>query len=357
MAQVLRSRSEYSSLELGVYNCSFYLVKTLWPIRLAELYSYPLKGPFLLFAAVAPVVTVLCAILWWKGRRSWLYAWAAYLVAILPMAGFVASSIQVLANRYAYLAAAPFCILFGAGVMRAWRSARGAGSTWMTALAVFVPAVILSALALRTAVHEADWRDAETVWRHTIEVSPGHPLAYNELGLALLDKKEYPEAIASFARAIALYPQFSEAMCNMGGAYVSMNDTIHAEQVLRQALALSPRDYATYTNLGNIRMVQHRFAEAAGFYETSLSLNPSAFVTTYDLGYARMLMGDQSGALDLLRRAIRLNPNYRDAYYLMGEILSTQKDHAEDALRAYRHAARLGQEQAQKLLAGKGLDW
>jgi|GEM_PF-622880 len=357
MAQVLRSKSDYSSLELGVYNCSFYLMKTLWPGRLAELYTYPLRGPFVLFAAVAPAVTILCVLLWWKGRRSWLYAWTAYIVALLPMAGFVPSSIQVMANRYAYLAAAPFCMMFGAGVMRALQAARRAGGPRVIAAAVIAPLLVLVALAVRTALHVGDWRDAETVWRHTIEVSPGQALAHNELGLALLDKRDYPGAIGSFARAIAIYPEFSEAMCNMGGAYISMGDTANAERVLRQALVLSPRDYATYTNLGNIRMVQRRFAEAASFYEASLSLNPSAYVTTYDLGYAQMLMGNQGVALDLLRRAVSLNPNYRDAYFLMGEIFSTQKDHAEEALRAYRHAARLGHEQSQKVLAGRGLDW
>jgi tetratricopeptide (TPR) repeat protein len=357
MAQVLRSKSEYSSLELGLYNCVFYLKKTIWPGRLAELYSYPLRGDFLLFAAVAPAVTILCAVLWWKGSRSWLYAWGAYIVALLPMAGFVPSSIQVIANRYAYLAAAPFCLMFGAGVMGAWRAARGTGRSWVVAVAVIAPLILLTALALRTLLHVGDWRDAETVWRHTIEVSPGEALAHNELGLALLEKRDFPGAIASFARAIAIYPQFSEAMCNMGGAYVSEGDTTDAERVLRQALALSPRDYASYTNLGNIRMVQRRFAEAAAFYEKSLSLNPSASVTMYDLGYARMLMGDQGAAIDLLRRSISLNPNYRDAYFLMGEILFTQKEHREEALRAYRRAARLGHEQAQKVLAGRGLDW
>ena len=357
MAQILRSRSEYSSMELGVYNCSFYLIKTIWPERLAELYTYPLRGDFLLFAAVAPVVTILCAVLWWKGSRSWLYAWGAYIVALLPMAGFVASSIQVIANRYAYLAAAPFCMMFGAGAMCAWRAARGTGRSWVIAAAAIAPLILLVALAVTTALHVGDWRDAETVWRHTIEVSPGHALAHNEMGLALLEKRDFPGAIASFARAVAIYPQFSEAMCNIGAAYVSEGDTTDAERVLRQALALSPGDYATYTNLGNVRMVQRRFAEAAAFYEKSLSFNPSASVTTYDLGYARMLMGDQGAAVDILRRAIRLNPNYRDAYFLMGEILSTQKEHGEEALRAYRRAARLGHEQAQKVLAGRGLDW
>jgi Tfp pilus assembly protein PilF len=357
MAQVLRAKSEYSSWELGMYNLSFYLIKTLWPGDLAELYTYPKWAPFLVFSIAAPAATLICFLLWRKGHRSWLYAWGAYLIALLPMSGFVPSSIQVIANRYAYFAAAPFCLLFGGGVMRGWGIARLRPGKWALPALLIPVCVVLIALGVRTVRHVGDWRDAGTVWRHTISVSPGHALAHNELGLALLEKKDYLAALASFKRAVEIYPAFSEAMCNMGGTYVSMGDTSDAERVLHEALSLSPRDYASYTNLGNVRMVERRYAEAAAFYNESLSINPGAAVTTYNLGYARMLMGDPGEALVQLRRAIQLNPNYRDAYYLMGEILSVQKDRGEEALLAYRRAARLGHEQSQKILAGMGIDW
>jgi tetratricopeptide (TPR) repeat protein len=357
MAQVLRAKSEYSSLELGLYNCAFYLIKTLWPAELAELYTYPKWGGFLPVACVGPAVTILAALLWRKGVRSFLYAWGAYIIALLPMAGFVASSIQVLANRYAYLAAVPFCMLFGGGVMRMWGDARLSHRRWRRPALIVSASLVLAALAVRTWIHVGDWRDAETVWRHTIVVSPGHALAHNELGLALLEKKDFAGAVASFKRSVELYPEFSQAMCNMGGAYVSMGDSTNAERILRQALALSPDDYATYTNLGNVRLIERRYAEAAGYFRQSLAMNPRAAITTYDLGYANMLMGNPGEALALLRRAVRLNPNYRDAYFLMGEILSRQKDGSEDALRAYRRAARLGHEQSQRILAARGIDW
>ncbi len=357
VVQALRSRSDYATWEIGVYNCAFYFVKTLWPARLAELYTYPLRAQFYIFAAVAPAATLAGVFLWWKGHRSWLYVWSAYVIALLPMAGFVPSSIQVIANRYAYFAAIPFCMLFGAAVTAGWERARRGGRPHLVpALLVPVSGVLL-ALGARTVVHVRDWRDAETVWRHTIAVTPGHALAYNELGLALMEKKEYPEAIANFTRAFEIYPEFSEAMCNMGGTYVSMGDTTDAERILRRALALSPRDYATLTNLGNVRMVEGKYAEAAGYYRQSLSQNPAAAVTTYDLGYAQMLLGNSGDALVTLHRALLLNPNHRDAYFLIGEILSKEKDEEDEALRAYRHAARLGHEQSQKILAARGLEW
>jgi tetratricopeptide (TPR) repeat protein len=263
----------------------------------------------------------------------------------------------VIANRYAYFAAAPFCFLFGAAILGAWARPRAVGKTWTLPAFVVPASLALVAFAAGTALHVKDWRDAETVWRRTLEVSPGHALAHNEMGLALMEKKDFPGALASFKRAIELAPRFSEVMCNMGGAYVSMNDTTNAEKILRRALAVSPDDYAVITNLGNVRMIEKRYAEAAEFYSASLARNPSAFVTSYNLGYARMLLGSPAEALVYLRRTVALNPNYREAYFLEGEILSKHKETADEALGAYVHAARLGHEQSQRILAERGLEW
>jgi protein O-mannosyl-transferase len=357
LEQQLRARSDYSSLELGVYDCSFYLVKTLWPANLAELYTFPLRGPFYLFALAAPLGLLLGVVLWRIGYRALLFAIVAYFLALLPMAGFVPSSIQVIANRYAYFAAAPFCVLFGGAVAEGWKHARLSGRSWALP-ALLVPAAgILALLGAVTVHHVKDWRDAETVWRHAIAVNPGQPLAYNELGRALAEKKEYTGALACFGRAIEISPEFTDALCTMGGVYVSMGDSVDAERVLRRALSISPGDFSTMINLGNLRVLEGRHAEAADFYKESLSINPESSVAAYDLGYTRMLMGHPDEALAWLRRSVSLNPNMRDAYFLIGEILSKQKEREEDALSAYRHAARLGHGQSQRILVWKGLIW
>jgi tetratricopeptide (TPR) repeat protein len=353
--QVVLARAGFSNLEIGTYDVSFYLLKTLWPARIAELYVFPRGGGFLALLITAPAVTLICAFLWVKGYRSGLYAWSAYFINLLPMAGFVPSSIQVLSNRYAYFAATSFCILFGGGVVSAWTCVRLIRKG--RAVVLLPVSLMLIVLAAETIGDVSHWRDAETIWRYTIEVSPTHPLAHNEMGLAFLEKREYSAAIASFKRAVELYPGFQEAICNMGGAYISMGDTAEADSVLHRALALAPRDYATFTNLGNLRMVEKRFVQADSLYRISVSLNPKVPITVYDLGYARMLMGRNDDALALFQRAIQLNPNYRDAYFLMGEILSTRKGREEEALSCYRRAAQMGQEQAQRKLAERGLEW
>jgi Flp pilus assembly protein TadD len=356
MAQVLRAQAGVNRIALGSYHISFYVLKTVWPVDLAALYTYPEPPGFLLTLLMAPALTLVSVLLWWKGHRSWLFAWSCYLVALLPMAGFVPSSIQLAANRYAYFAATPFAFLLGAGVTSGLTilRRRPRSGVLIAALALTVGA-ILSVQAALTVADIRDWRDAETVWRHTLEVSPNHALAHNEMGLALEAKGDYAGAVTSFKRSIEIYPRFSEAMCNLGGAYLLQGDTAKAEAALRASLALNPQEFTVYTNLGNLRIVERRFEEAAVWYRQSLVVHPAASSAMYNLGYVLTLMGKNNEALDTLACAIMLNPNSRQAWFLIGQILE-ERDEAR-SLDAYRHAARLGHVQAQQILAARGMNW
>ena len=356
MAQVLRAQASVNRIELGCYHISFYVLKTVWPVDLAALYTYPGPPGFLLVWLMAPALTLASVLLWWKGHRAWLFAWSCYLVALLPMAGFVPSSIQLAANRYAYFAATPFALLLGAGITSGWailRNRRRSG-VLIVALALPVGAILFVQAAL-TVADIGDWRDAETVWRHTLLVSPDHSLAHNEMGLALEARGDYADAVTSFKRAIEIYPRFSEAMCNLGGAYISLSDTSGAERVLRASAAINPQNYAVFTNMGNLRLVERRFEDAAVWYRNSLALKPTSSEAMYNLGYAMMLMGKYDEALDTLSRVIVLNPNSRDAYFLIGQIL--QKRDESRSLEAYRRAARLGNVQSQRILIARGMNW
>ena len=356
MAQVLRAQANVNRIELGFFHIGFYVLKVLWPVGLAALYTYPPPSGFLLTWLMTPALTLGCVILWWRGYRSWLFAWSSYLVALLPMAGFVPSSIQLLANRYVYFAATPFAVLLGGGVASAWSRVRNRRRKGVltAALGAGVGGILLAQAAL-TVLDIRDWRDAETVWRHTLRVSPNHALAHNEMGLALESKADYAGAVESFNRAIEIYPRFSEAMCNLGGAYTAQGDTASAERVLRASLAMNPGNYAVCTNLGNLRLVERRFEDAAAWYRQSLALKPTSSEAMYNLGYAIMLVGKYDEALDTLSRAIILNPNSREAWFLTGELL--QKRDQGRSLDAYRRAARLGHAPAQQILAGRGLNW
>lgn len=50
--------------------------------------------------------------------------------------------------------------------------------------------------------------------REVLRANPDDPAAHNNLGNSLMGLKLYPEAVASYSRAIELSPQFSFAQCN-----------------------------------------------------------------------------------------------------------------------------------------------
>lgn len=56
------------------------------------------------------------------------------------------------------------------------------------------------------AVHPAD--------KEVLRANPDDPAAHNNLGNSLMGLKRYPEAVASYSRAVELAPQFSFAQCN-----------------------------------------------------------------------------------------------------------------------------------------------
>src|ERR1035437_10311444 len=61
-----------------------------------------------------------------------------------------------------------------------------------------------------------NWRDNETLWRKTIEVSPGRARAYNSLGNSYYVQGNYAEALEEFNKALAMAPGFSNAIMNAG---------------------------------------------------------------------------------------------------------------------------------------------
>jgi len=357
MDLVLSAQSHINRLELGSYNLGFYLVKTVWPFRFAAVYDYPGRVASILVSSVPVAVTVLCCIGLFRGKRGPLLGWMAYLLLILPMAGFVMMSIQLTANRYAYLATVPFAIMVGgaltgflvshpASARRMWGGiAIGCACAWCAFLAVLVVRDI------------PEWRDRETVWIRALDVSPTHPLSYAEMGEYLQDKGSFRESIPYYQHALELSPDHPGTLNSLGTAFLGMGDTVSAERIFRATIALSPKRAATYNNLGNLKLAQGKIDTALALYRKALEREPTSYALPYNIGHALMLQGRSREALAMLQQSLALNPNLGNAYYLIGLIEGKQLREEKGALEAFKRAAVLGQMDAQKVLLDRGEVW
>jgi len=337
-----------------VYNFGFYAFKSFWPAELVAIYDQPGWVAIAVCGAIAVVLTAAAVLFFRRGRFAFPLAWGSYLMMIAPMAGIVPASIQLLANRYAYLATLGFAVLAGWVFIVSWRRP---GHPVVRPVTLVLTAAVLFALAAVSARSLGTWRNAEAVWTATLRVSPRSPLAHTQMGFAQELKGDYPGALAHFYSALEYYPEYPEGFCNLGGLFILMEDTLNAEWALTRALSLTPESHFVYTNLGNLRVLEKRTPEAIALYRHALALRPDDHVSTYDLGYALMVDGRYEESAAALRRSVELNRTYRDAWYLLGVVLGRHLNDREGSQAALRTAARLGHMESQRVLLGMGIEW
>lgn len=198
---------------LGAYATVSLLWKLLVPLRLAVLYPYTqpltLAEPAILWSVLAvTALTVIAAAL--AKRSRWLpFAWAWFLLFLAPSFGNFAKGhdelldLYVTTDRYAYVASLAPLLLAG------WFLARPRPLLPKLTAALVVAALLLSVRQTLT------WKTPETLWRHTLKVSPNSHVAHTNLGVILVQGGDLDGGRRAFAASLAVRPN-SLAYYNLG---------------------------------------------------------------------------------------------------------------------------------------------
>ncbi|TMA33978.1 MAG: tetratricopeptide repeat protein [Deltaproteobacteria bacterium] len=158
--------------------CAWYLAKTLWPVGLAPHYPHPYlatsggapwTGAQLALAALALAALTALAVRF--ARRGYpLVGWLWFVGTLLPVLGFAQYGTQGMADRYTHL---PHVGLFAAAVFGGWELlVPRLGSPLARGSAVAAVAAALLALGSASFVQTRVWRDAETLFAHSLRVTP-----------------------------------------------------------------------------------------------------------------------------------------------------------------------------------------
>jgi hypothetical protein len=182
------------------------LGKTFAPWNLAPLYPRPAQGPALTASAFAALGLALVSWNAWIYRTRFPYlwvGWAWFVGTLVPVVGLVPLGEHAMADRYAYW---PHIGLFvalvfwlDAFVLETGPRARRQAAAVACALCVGV----LGVLAWRQ-THV--WKDSETLWRYTLEVTRDNYVAHANLGRTLQESDPL-EAQAHFGAALAINPE------------------------------------------------------------------------------------------------------------------------------------------------------
>src|SRR5581483_1793980 len=117
--------------------------------------------------------------------------WFWFLGTLVPVLGIVQIGPQAIADRYSYFS------YIGLFIAVVW------GAAVAPRMLVPVAAAIIATLAIAAYHQVGFWKDSETLFAHTIAVTPPNPLAEYSLGQTL-ESSDTDRAAVHLQRAIAL---------------------------------------------------------------------------------------------------------------------------------------------------------
>lgn len=168
--------------------------------------------------------------------------------------------------------------------------------------------------------------------------------AHAELALVRAElahrRGDAPGTLAAYAEATQLAPQDARTWQGLGSAHAEREDTGPARQNLQRALALVPQASGTLGELGTLETFVNQFTEAGAAFAIALSDNPADYVALTGQGLLHLKQGQPQQALDAFLRAGVMEPRYARAktwtavaYYQLGR--------PQDALAALHQASSL----------------
>lgn len=189
------------------------------------------------------------------------------------------------------------------------RAAGGAAEYWARAQA---------------ALKNANYPEAESLYRKFLSLSPSTAEAYVNLGLALHQQKKAREAIDSFRTALKLNPKLAHARLFLGMNLFNLNDTAGALDSLKQYTSAAPQDPQGFYYLGLSHAARGETEHAAEALEHAARLAPKDVDILYHLAQSYITQANA-----IARRAAGHDPKLP----LLHEWEKKQKAGIEDLMR------------------------
>jgi tetratricopeptide (TPR) repeat protein len=251
-----------------------YLVKTLWPVRLAVFYPHPADGVAGWRAAgAALLLAAITAAAVRNIRRApwWLVGWCWYVVSLLPVLGLVQVGGQGLADRYTYLPLIGiFLAIAWSGIRLSLRVANG------RIIAAAAGGALLAAWAAGTWVQLGYWKDDVTLFTRALAVTPDNAEARYNLGRGLMQQGRQAEALVQLRRSVELDPRDEHALNDLGIALSRQGSRAEAVTMFRRAILINPAYVDPYLNLAMAHLSQRDARSALAAYRELRAVNPEA---------------------------------------------------------------------------------
>jgi tetratricopeptide (TPR) repeat protein len=184
-------------------------------------------------------------------------------------------------------------------------------------------------------------RSAEAVLAYQAAIKAGRNDAetFYNLGVAQHACGQFEQALASFAQACTLRPDYVTALKRLSSTLAQLGQLKPALDVQSQIFALEPDCADTWCARGNIEQSLDHMAEAIACYDKAISLRPRFGSALANRAAAKQICGHAEAALADIDAALKFGASSTEALLTKAYILKDLKRES-DALASFRKAAK-----------------
>jgi tetratricopeptide (TPR) repeat protein len=153
-----------------------------------------------------------------------------------------------------------------------------------------------------------NYQEAAAAFGRSIKLDATSAEAYNNLGEALGELKQYRQALENFQQAVGLDGRFLKARFNMAVTYDRLGQFKYAEFVYRIIIRDNPNFALAYDGLAVSLSKSGRAREAISLHQKAINLDAKDPSFYYNFAVSYLVLGDIKKAQEQQQRLRNLDP-------------------------------------------------
>lgn len=154
--------------------------------------------------------------------------------------------------------------------------------------------------------------NAQIAYERATALNPNYAEAWNSLGEAFGELKQFPRAIEAFNKAVALDSTLLKAKYNQAVTYDRMKNFRYSEFVFRNLIKSNPTYALAYDGLAVTLSKAGRAKEAIPLHEKAIALSPQEASYYFNYAISNLMLGNTAKALEQQEKLKTIDPAVAD---------------------------------------------